>query len=87
MMANCPSHFYAALEADDQEAKILDKHPMTEIPTKEQQTGHTLTMANLNFPTQTLTGQTGTVTDTQNLIQHNPQGMSDVQTTILRNNR
>ena len=52
---------------------------MTKILTTELQTGQTMTMDNLVISTQTLTGQTVTVTDTQNQLQHNPQDMSPGQ--------
>ena len=68
--------------AQDEEEAIQDKHPMMKIPTTELQTEQTMTMDNLVISTTTLTGQTVTVTNTQNQLQqlqHDPEDMSPGQ--------
>ena len=65
--------------AQGEEEAIQDKHPKTKIPTTELQTEQTMTMDNLVISTPTLTGQTVTVTNAQNQLQHDPQDMSPGQ--------
>ena len=60
-------------------ANLTNKNPLTEQPTTEHEqtlTGQTETLDGLVFPTQPLTGQTLTMTEAQNLLEHDPEDIS-----------
>ena len=60
-------------------ANLTNKNPLTEQLTTEHEqtlTGQTETLDGLVFPTQPLTGQTLTMTEAQNLLEHDPADIS-----------